>query len=70
MTSTPLCGIHALARRLGLPAGWLKAEANAGRIPCLRVGRQLRFNPVAVEAVLSDQAGGGRVHEEGVSDAR
>ena len=48
--------LRRLANQLGLPARWLKAEAVAGRIPYLRVGRSLRFNPEHVERVLADRA--------------
>jgi excisionase family DNA binding protein len=46
-----------LALALKLPRDWLKSEALAGRIPCLRVGRQLRFNLEAVEKALAERAG-------------
>jgi hypothetical protein len=48
--------LHALSRRLGLPAAWIKAEAEAGRIPSLRAGRRLMFNPDAVERILIERA--------------
>jgi hypothetical protein len=70
MTDTPLCNLYALARKLGLSAAWLKTEANAGRIPCLKVGRRLRFNPAAVERVLSTRASGDRADGMGVRDVR
>jgi len=44
------------AIRLGLPAAWLRAEAVAGRVPCLRAGRRLLVNPPAVERALLDRA--------------
>ncbi len=44
------------ATRLGVPAAWLRAEARAGRVPHLRVGRRLLFNLAAVESVLLDRA--------------
>jgi hypothetical protein len=66
MTNTPLFNLHALARTLGLSAAWLKAEANAGRIPCLKVGRRLLFNPVAVERALAERAAGERAGAKGV----
>jgi hypothetical protein len=44
------------AVRLGVPAAWLRAEADAGRVPCLRVGRRLLVSPQAVERVLLDRA--------------
>lgn len=48
--------LNALSRRLGLPAAWIKAEAEAGRIPSLRAGRRLMFNPDAVERILIERA--------------
>ena len=48
--------LQALSRRLGLPAAWLKAEAEAGRIPSLRTSRRLMFNPEVVERVLIERA--------------
>lgn len=47
--------LHMLSRRLGLPAAWIKAEAEAGRLPHLRAGRQMMFNPEAVERVLFER---------------
>jgi len=44
------------AVRLGVPAAWLRAEAEAGRVPHLRVGRRLLVNPQAVERVLLERA--------------
>ncbi|QDV88998.1 hypothetical protein RAS2_00570 [Phycisphaerae bacterium RAS2] len=40
----------------GLPVAWLRAEADAGRIPCLRVGRRRLFNLEAVRRVLAERA--------------
>jgi hypothetical protein len=45
-----------LAARTHLPAAWLRAEALAGRLPCLRVGRKLLFNVEAVRAALYERA--------------
>jgi hypothetical protein len=45
------------AARLGVPVAWLRAEAVAGRVPCLRVGRRLLLNPAAVEDALMKRAG-------------
>jgi hypothetical protein len=46
-----------LSSELNLPAAWLKAEARAGRIPCLRVGRRLMFDMAAVLRALAQSAG-------------
>ena len=54
---TSFTTLRRLASRTGLPATWLKAEAEAGRIPCLKIGRRvLRFNVDAVERALADRA--------------
>jgi hypothetical protein len=55
---TPLVAIRGLAKALALPASWLKAEAEAGRIPSLRAGRQRLFNVDAVRQVLLRRAAG------------
>lgn len=43
-------------KRYGLSAAWLKAEVEAGRIPCLKAGRRLLFDADAVEAALIKRA--------------
>jgi len=47
------------AARLGVPAAWLSNEADADRIPFLRVGRRRMFNVEAVEGVLLERAAQG-----------
>jgi len=44
------------ARRLRVPAQWLRDEALAGRVPVLRIGRRLLFNVDAVRAALLERA--------------
>lgn len=56
METTRLVTLYGLAKRLRLPAAWLKGEVEAGRIPFLRAGRRLLFNSEAVERVLLDRA--------------
>ena len=50
--------LNQLSHELNLPSAWLRAEARAGRIPSLRVGRRLVFDPERVMRVLSDRARG------------
>jgi hypothetical protein len=50
--------LHELAKLLGVPARWLAEEADASRIPCLRVGRRRLFDPAAVEHRLLERASG------------
>ena len=47
--------LEPLASKLGLPQYWLKAEADAGRIPCLKIGRRRLFNADAVRLALLDR---------------
>ena len=44
------------ARRLRVPSTWLRGEAEAGRVPALRVGRTFFFDPDAVQAILLERA--------------
>jgi len=53
-----LIGLGAMATRAGVPRGWLRAEAEAGRIPHLRAGGRLLFCVELVERVLLARAGG------------
>jgi hypothetical protein len=45
-----------MARRLRVPTKWLRAEAEAGRVPALPVAKGFLFDPDAVEAVLLHRA--------------
>jgi excisionase family DNA binding protein len=65
MDANELLSISSLARLVNLPESWLRAEAVAGRIPCLRVGRKMRFNLSAVQHALLIRAAG----EKEVADA-
>lgn len=58
MSSVPpaYVDVQVLAQRVGLPEAWLRREAEADRIPSLRVGRRLMFSIEAVEAGLFDRA--------------
>lgn len=56
-----LLGLNKLAERTGLPAAWLKREADAGRLPCIRAGRQRMFDLAAVLKALAER------QESGVS---
>lgn len=62
-----LLTLNRLARTLRMSRAWLKEEALAGRLPCLRVGRKLFFEVAAVRRELAQQAAANRV---GVSNGR
>lgn len=51
-----LLSLPALAEALKLPESWIKAEADAGRIPHLKIGKRYRFNRETVLAVLAQRA--------------
>jgi len=58
MTETNFISMHVMARQLGVPVTWLRAEACAGRLPYLKVGRRLLFAPETIERLLRDRADG------------
>jgi hypothetical protein len=51
-----LLSLGRMARRLGVTQDWLRTEAEAGRVPCLKADRRLLFNPTAVQADLAVKA--------------
>ena len=55
-THALLLPLGQMARRVRVTAGWLRAEADAGRVPCLRAGTRYLFAPDAVERLLSERA--------------
>ena len=55
-TTTRLLPLNIVARRLRLPVRWLQAEAEAGRVPCLRAGNAFLCDPEAIEAALLERA--------------
>ena len=57
--NTQLLSLPELARALNLPESWIKAEANAGRIPHLRIGKRYRFNSETVIRALAERAAKG-----------
>jgi hypothetical protein len=55
-TQSKLLPLGPMARRLRLPAKWLRQEAEAGRIPHLKACKVLLFDPEVVERVLLERA--------------
>jgi hypothetical protein len=56
-----LLSLSLMARRLGVTIAWLRAEADAERVPCLRADTRYLFSPEAVERVLAARAAGREV---------
>lgn len=48
-----------MARSLGLPVRWLRNEADAGRLPHLKVEKEYLFSPEAVVRALVVRASTG-----------
>jgi hypothetical protein len=47
--------VEELARTTRLPAAWLRREADAGRLPCIRAGRLRMFDLPAVLKALAER---------------
>jgi len=45
-----------MARRLGVTCRWLRGEADAGRLPCLRADRRYLFAAGAVMEAIARRA--------------
>lgn len=58
MSAGPLRDIHWACRRFNAGPEAIYGWARAGLIPCVHIGRRLRFDPPAIEAFI---ANGGRV---------
>jgi hypothetical protein len=57
MDSEPkLIPLGPMARRLHVPATWLRGEAEAGRIPHLKAGSRLLFDAQTIERLLLERA--------------
>jgi len=56
MAEPALLPANQMARRLRVTLRWLRAEAEAGRIPCLHAEKQLLFDSDTVEQVLLERA--------------
>ena len=61
-----LLPLAAMARRLRVRSDWLRAEAEAGRVPSLPAGDRFLFDAEAVEKALLKRAAEG----EGVINER
>ena len=56
LTTSKLLPAGPMARRLRVPVRWLRAEAEAGRLPHVKAERQFLFDPETVERVLLERA--------------
>jgi|GEM_PF-2664337 len=51
----PLWKVKDTARVLSMSVSWVYKEAEAGRLPCVRIGAALRFRPDDIRAYLDGQ---------------
>lgn len=51
-----LLNLGQLARRLRVSQAWLRGEADAGRLPCLKADKRYLFNASAVQEALATKA--------------
>jgi hypothetical protein len=61
-----LLSLARMARRLGVMQQWLRDQADAGNVPCLKAGNRYLFNAVAVQDAVAAKAANTR---QGVTDA-
>jgi excisionase family DNA binding protein len=53
------------ARRLGLTAHWVYEAARRGELPCVRIGRKVRFIPADLDAYVQAKRAGARRRSAG-----
>jgi hypothetical protein len=70
MTDKPnVLTLGPMARRLRVPVQWLRKQAEAGEVPCIRDGEVFLFAPDAVEAALFKRAAEWPADRQGVPNA-
>ena len=52
--SERLLDAKAIAERLGVPESWVRESARSGAIPCVRLGRYVRFDLDDVERLIEE----------------
>jgi len=53
-----------MARRLHVPIKWLRNEALEGRLPHVKAGTSILFDPVTIESILLERARGKGVQND------
>lgn len=51
-----LLSLTRMARRVGVTQQWLRDQADAGKLPCLKAGNRYLFSPTAVQDALAVKA--------------
>ena len=55
LTEGPLLRPDEAAHLLSVKTSWIYEAVRSGRVPCLRVGRHIRFTRAMLEAWLAEQ---------------
>ena len=55
MLEEPLLNVAQAASLLNVRESWVRAAARTGRLPCVRVGRHLRFSREQLQQWLGEQ---------------
>ncbi|MDP3971705.1 MAG: helix-turn-helix domain-containing protein [Candidatus Nanopelagicales bacterium] len=53
----PLLSVTAVAAVLDLPLSTVYGLARTGEIPCVKIGRAVRFSPAAIRSWLAERSG-------------
>ena len=54
-STTKLIDVREMARILNVPVSWLYERTRVGTIPCVRIGKYVRFDPQEVMAFFRGQ---------------
>ena len=65
-----LLSLHRAARRIGVTSRWLRTEADAGRIPCLRADGRYLYDIDVVTRALSRRAANGELDSREREESR
>jgi excisionase family DNA binding protein len=55
----PLLDVDQAAELLNVKVSWIRDATRTGKLPCLKVGRHVRYTRSMLEAWLADQRDGG-----------
>jgi predicted DNA-binding transcriptional regulator AlpA len=64
----PLWKVGDVAQFLSMSVSWVYKEAEAGRLPCVRIGAALRFSPDVIRRYLANLQVGTNVRQLRTSD--
>jgi excisionase family DNA binding protein len=57
---TTLIGVHEAAKRLDVPLSWVYRWSREKKLPSVRIGKYLKFDPVELERWIRQREENGR----------